>query len=335
MEHSELTSGQRRRALRFAFIGNVIPIGIATASGFDSHGTVFFIGAVGACVAPVIVTALSRRQPIPFYMAAYGGIVCLTMLQAGSGGVASGYSILTLMAMLWFGLFATDRELTVAAGVLAACAYLPMIVFGPPDYPVEWGHATLLVFIGCTVAGSLRALTRETEKLTSQLRQEAVIDPLTGLMNRRGWKDAAERELAGARRDGTPLTLAMIDLDHLKEVNDAHGHDEGDRALCDVADLLRASLRASDVLGRIGGDEFVALMPDAQDDRAVEAVGRAQSGASERARFSAGVAPWDGKESLEELVRRADVALYAAKVAGGGRIETAGRSLEDERAVSS
>ncbi len=86
------------------------------------------------------------------------------MLQAGSGGAASGYSILTLMAMLWFGLFATDRELAVGAGVLAACAYLPMLLFGRPDYPVEWGHATLLVFIGCSVAGSLRALTRETRE---------------------------------------------------------------------------------------------------------------------------------------------------------------------------
>ena len=330
MEHSELTPRQRWRAIRFAFLGNVIPIAIATASSFDSHGTVFFIGAVGACIAPVAVTALSRRHPIPFYLAAYGGLVCLTMLQAGSGGAASGYSILTLMAMLWFGLFATDRELAIGAGVLAACAFLPMLVVGPPDYPVEWGHATLLLFIGCAVAGSLRALTRETEKLTTQLRHEAVIDSLTGLLNRRGWEDAAERQLAAARRHGTPLALVMIDLDHLKEVNDTHGHDEGDRALREVAEHLRGSLRASDVLGRRGGDEFVALLTTAASERALEAVVRAQRDASDRARFSAGVAAWDGHESLDDLVRRGDVALYAAKVAGGGRMETAGRSLEQE-----
>ena len=330
MEHSELTPRQRRRAMRFALLGNVIPIAIATASGFDSHDTVFFIGAAGACIAPVVVTALSRRQPIPFYFAAYGGLVCLTMLQAGSGGAASGYSILTLMAMVWFGLFATDRELAIGCGVLAACAYLPMLVFGPPDYPVEWGHATLLLFIGCTVAGALRALTRETEKLTSQLRHEAVIDSLTGLLNRRGWEDAAERQLAAARRQGSPLALVMIDLDHLKEVNDTHGHDEGDSALREVADGLRLSLRASDVLGRLGGDEFVALLTAARSERALEAVKRAQRDASDHARFSAGVAAWDGHESLDELVRRGDMALYAAKMAGGGRVETAGRSLEQD-----
>ena len=333
MEQSELTPRQRARAMRFAFLGNVIPIGIATATNFDSHGTVFFIGAAGACIAPVVVTALSRRQPVPFYLAAYGGIVCLTMLQAGSGGAASGYSILTLMAMLWFGLFATDRELAVAAGVLAACAYLPMLVFGSPDYPVEWGHATLLVFVGCTVAGALRALARETEKLTTQLRHEAAIDSLTGLMNRRGWEDGAERQIAAARRDRTSLTLVMIDLDHLKEINDTRGHDEGDRALREVADRLRSSLRASDVLGRLGGDEFVALLANCWPDQAVETVGRAQRHASDRATFSAGVAAWDSEESLDELIRRADVALYAAKQTGAGGLETAGRSLEQDAAT--
>ena len=333
MESSELTPAQRGRAMRFAFIGNVIPIAIATASNFDEHGTAFFIGAVGACLAPVVVTGLSRRQPIPFYLAAYGGIVCLTMLQAGSGGAASGYSILTLMAMAWFGLFASDRELAVGAGVLAACSYLPMLVIGSPDYPVEWGHATLLVIIGCTVAGSLRALTRETEKLTSQLRREAVIDSLTGLMNRRGWEDGAERQLAAARRDWRPLALVMIDLDHLKEVNDTRGHDEGDRALCEVADRLRSSLRASDVLGRLGGDEFAALLVDAEAGRAAEALARAQGDTSDHATFSAGVAAWDGEESLDDLARRADVALYAAKSAGGGTVENAGRSLEQDAAT--
>lgn len=333
MENSELTPRQRGRAVRFAFAGNAIPLAIATATGFDSHETIFFVGAVGACIAPVVVTALTRRHPIPFYLAVYGGLVCLTMLQAGTGGAASGYSILALMAMLWFGLFASDRELAAGVGVLAACAYLPMLVFGPPDYPIEWGHATLLLFVGCAVAGSLRALTRETEKLTAQLRMEAGIDSLTGVLNRRGWEEAAERQLAASRRAETPVALAMFDLDHLKNVNDTRGHDAGDAALCEVADGLRELLRAGDTLGRLGGDEFVALLSGPEPDRAVEAVGRVQSGVSDLARFSAGVAAWDAGESLEELIRRADTALYAAKVAGGGRIEISGRSLEQDAAA--
>src|SRR3954469_25123391 len=161
---------QRRRALRFAILGNAIPIAVATATNFDSHHTVFFIGAVGACIAPVVVTMMTRKHPIPFYAAAYGGIPALTMLQAYSGGAASGYAVLMMMAMIWFGVWTTDRELVVSLGVLAACAYLPMLVFGSPAYPVHWGNATLLVLVGCSVAFSLRAVIRETQRLHDRLR---------------------------------------------------------------------------------------------------------------------------------------------------------------------
>ncbi len=128
---------QRKRALRFAVLGNAVPIAVATATDFSSHHTVFFIGAVGGCLAPVGVTLLSRRQPIFFYAAAYGGLPALTMLQAYSGGAASPYAILMMMAMIWFGVRTTDRELAIGMGVLAACAYLPMLIFGPPAYPVS------------------------------------------------------------------------------------------------------------------------------------------------------------------------------------------------------
>ena len=164
-------------------MGNVLPIAVATASNFGSHPPVFFFGAIGACAAFVVVL-LPRRARVPFYLGAYGGLPCLAMLQAHSGGAASGYSILLMMPMLWFGLQATDRELVVAGVVLAACSFLPMLLIGPPAYPVEWGHATLLVLIGSAVAGSLRTLSRETQWLTDRLRREAVIDDLTGLLNR-------------------------------------------------------------------------------------------------------------------------------------------------------
>ena len=72
------------------------------------------------------------------------------------------------MAMVWFGIQTSDRELAVGLGILAACAYLPMLIFGPPAYPVDWGHATLLVLVGTAVAMALRALTRETQKLNER-----------------------------------------------------------------------------------------------------------------------------------------------------------------------
>jgi diguanylate cyclase (GGDEF)-like protein len=319
---------QRRRALRFAVVGNVVPVAVATATDFDSHHTVFFIGAVGACVAPIVVTLMTRRHPVPFYAAAYGGIVALTMLQAYSGGAASGYAVLMMMAMIWFGVQSRDRELMVCMGVLAACSYLPMLIFGPPAYPVEWGHATLLVLIGFSVAFSLRAVTRETQNLNARLVKEATVDDLTGLLNRRGWRMAADRELSRAAREGTPVELLLLDLDSLKEINDTRGHDEGDRVLVETAARMRSALRAGDVLARLGGDEFGALLMYTSDGQAMTAVDRLNEMTPELGRFSAGAAAWDGKEPLDELLRRADVALYTAKTDGGGRVEIAPPTLQ-------
>ncbi len=311
---------QRRRALRFAILGNVIPVAVATATDFGSHHTVFFIGAIGACAAPIVVVLASRRHAISFYAAAYGGILALTMLQAYSGGAASGYAVLMMMAMIWFGVQTSDRELMVGMGVLAACSYLPMLIFGPPAYPVEWGHATLLVLIGFGVAYSLRAVTRETQKLNARLVKEATLDDLTGLLNRRGWRLAAERELARAARESTSVGLLLIDLDSLKEINDTRGHDEGDRVLVETAGRMRSALRAGDVLARLGGDEFGALLMDTSDGQAMAAVERLSQTTPELGSFSAGAAAWDGEQPLDELLRRADVALYTAKTSGGGRV---------------
>jgi diguanylate cyclase (GGDEF)-like protein len=323
---------QRRRALRFAVLGNALPIAVATATNFDSHHTVFFIGAVGACLAPIAVTLLTRRHPIPFYAAAYGGIPALTMLQAYSGGAASGYAVLMMMAMIWFGVQTSDRELAIGMGVLAACSYGPMLIFGPSAYPVSWGHATLLVLVGLSVAYSLRTLTRETQKLHGRLLKEATIDDLTGLLNRRGWRLAAEQELARAGRDGTQVGLLILDLDSLKEINDSRGHDEGDRVLVETADRMRTALRAGDVLARLGGDEFGALLMDTSDGKALAAVERLREMTPELGCFSAGIAAWDGTEPLDELLRRADVALYTAKTDGGSRVEIAPPTLEPLKA---
>ncbi len=313
--------------MRYAFVGNVVPIGIAIATDFSSHRPVFFIGAAGGCIAPLIVTGVSRRHRLAFYLGAFGGIPCLALMQAYTGGAASGYSVLMMMAMIWFGVQATDRELIAGIAVLAASSFLPMLVVGPPAYPVDWGSAALLVFVGVSVAGSLRAVTRETQRLTERLRREAVIDHLTGLLNRRGWNQATRHELVRARRSGTPLGIAAIDLDDLKEINDSMGHDAGDRVLQETADRMRSAVRGGDVLARLGGDEFVALLPDTELEGVTDMVHRLREATPARGSFSAGVAVWDRRETLDELLRRCDIALYASKAAGRGRTEIAPLSL--------
>ena len=332
----------RKRILAAAFMGTVLPMAVATASNFGSHPPVFFVGAIGTCAASLAVILVPRRHRVPFYLAAYGGLPCLAMLQADSGGAASGYSVLLMMPMLWFGLQATDRELVVAGVVLAACSFLPMLVFGPPAYPVEWGHATLLVLIGSAVAGSLRTLSRQTQWLTDRLRREAVIDDLTGLLNRRGWEDTARRELARASRADMPVALVTIDLDGLKELNDTLGHEEGDRVLRETGDRLRRALRATDVVARLGGDEFAALLTESRLDDALTVLRPPSGGRLPRRALLGRRGHLERRDrAAEELLRRADLALYAAKTKGGARTEIApGRSTRTtrpspERAASS
>jgi diguanylate cyclase (GGDEF)-like protein len=327
MQAPEIDRRQRAGTLRLALFGNAVPILIAVATAGLDQETLFYVGAALGLLAPTVVVLSSRAQPVPFYLAAYGGLPALTMLQAGTGGPSSGYAVLLMMAMVWFGAQAGDREILVGLVVLVACAFGPMLVIGAPDFPVSWGHAAILVFVGATVTGSLRMLVRETQVLTARLRRQATIDSLTDVLNRRGWVEAAERDFARAQREGGSLSVALLDLDAFKSVNDTYGHEEGDRVLVDTASRLRSCLRAGDLVARLGGDEFVSLVVGSNPDDALGAITRLAQATPAAEAFSAGFAIWDGKESLDELMRRADLALYAAKTTGGARVEVASQGF--------
>jgi diguanylate cyclase (GGDEF)-like protein len=185
---------------------------------------------------------------------------------------------------------------------------------------------------------ALQAQIAETEMLHAKLREQALNDPLTGLHNRRYLFEVAPGLLDLARRQGKPLCVVLIDLDHFKLLNDTYGHQAGDLVLQRFATLLRQMLRRSDVVCRHGGEEFVAVMPDLDGDGASAMLSRlleafqALPPAPGRRRtpngsFSAGIAlfPRHGS-TLEQLLSRADRALYAAKNRGRARIEQAPRT---------
>lgn len=170
----------------------------------------------------------------------------------------------------------------------------------------------------------------ELEKSLAEAREAAYADPLTGALNRRGFEKAYQRQLAGARRNGNRFSLAHIDLDDFKRLNDTFGHQVGDRALVHLVDVLHKSMRPSDVLSRFGGEEFVLMLPDTELDDAVTAISRFLNEFSATAipgtdcfmTFSAGVVVQHSSESLEDVIRRADGATYAAKRAGKNRVVT-------------
>jgi diguanylate cyclase (GGDEF)-like protein len=133
-------------------------------------------------------------------------------------------------------------------------------------------------------------------------------------------------ELERARRSGSPLCVAMLDLDHFKLYNDHNGHQAGDRILKEVAAAWRSAVRTTDLLARYGGEEFGLLLPACTLDDAIDVIKRMRVATPDEVTCSIGLANWDFRESAADLVRRADEALYDAKAAGRDRFVTAAMS---------
>ncbi len=170
---------------------------------------------------------------------------------------------------------------------------------------------------------TMAALSYEAARQREHLRAQAATDGLTGLLNHRGSQERLRREIDAAAAAGRPLSVVVLDLDHFKRINDTQGHAEGDRALAAAASKLRSVTREGDAVGRLGGEEFVLVLPGVAADAALDAAERARAALNDvvvgrtRLESSAGVAtfPEDAREAAD-LLARADAALYAAKHAG-------------------
>jgi diguanylate cyclase (GGDEF)-like protein len=191
-------------------------------------------------------------------------------------------------------------------------------------YAIVIGCVTMFLLVVARMTMLVRQVHSQAvvlEQQADRLREVAQQDPLTGLPNRRAWNAALPSALERAARDGTPLALAVLDLDHFKNFNDTHGHQAGDRLLKEAAAVWVANMRAVDLVARYGGEEFVALLPGASAAEAVELLDRLRPLTPAGCTFSAGVATWNGTESADELIARADRTLYRAKAAGRDRVE--------------
>jgi two-component system, cell cycle response regulator len=165
-------------------------------------------------------------------------------------------------------------------------------------------------------AGRTKGLQEEIVAQAERLEALLFEDPLTGLSNRRFILTQLSAAVSGARRHDRPVTIAIIDVDHFKAINDTRGHAEGDRVLAAVAHALREHMRAEDQLGRLGGEEFLALLPETDARAAHKAAENMRASiASTGVTISIGWATWQG-EQADELLGRADEALYAAKERG-------------------
>jgi diguanylate cyclase (GGDEF)-like protein len=176
------------------------------------------------------------------------------------------------------------------------------------------------------VGAATLGLRRRADAARRALTELARTDALTGCMNRHGLHEVAARELARIRRMGSPMTVALLDLDHFKRFNDTSSHDAGDGLLRDAAAVWQQALREVDVLARWGGEEFVVLFPDTTPDVAALILDRPRMGTPLGQTCSVGVASIERAaegDGLVDAIRRADSALYEAKGTGRGRIVVA------------
>ncbi|MCB9594896.1 MAG: GGDEF domain-containing protein [Sandaracinaceae bacterium] len=181
-------------------------------------------------------------------------------------------------------------------------------------------QATSFVLVAVLIAELHRRLQRE--------REASRVDPLTGLHNRRAFLEQAEIVLQIARRHPRPTTLAYVDLDHFKQVNDTHGHDVGDEVLRAVATQIRDRVRSADVVARLGGDELAILLPETDEDGAREVLERVRRGVADAMHAKGwpvttsigAVTVVGAPPPLAELLTRSDAQMYAAKSEGRDRV---------------
>jgi diguanylate cyclase (GGDEF)-like protein len=242
--------------------------------------------------------------------AAASAVVVMTSAMATrvtpQGVIAVGVALLMLLVAA--ATFVPTRRL--AIGIATALAALSIGVLVNPVHVGAlyiWILATSIVAVPLVVS----TLMTELRSLVIVAAEAALHDPLTGVFNRRGVVDEAERVRAVTERAGTPTALAAIDLDGFKSLNDSRGHAAGDVVLVALARAWSSSLRAGDVLGRIGGDEFLVVLPNTDARGAAASVERMRG--VHPFPWSCGIVDWDPDEDLDAAMARADVLLYEDK----------------------
>jgi diguanylate cyclase (GGDEF)-like protein len=290
------------------------------------------IAAAALTVAIAAVMLRGARKPLPRWGApglAWAYLIVVSLLRASGG--PSGVAVMALLPVFWLGLRGTRGQLWWLLIGVALVFVVPVVVVGGAAYPPSaWRAAILFVTLSGIVGTTVQALVthtrgqeRERNRLLGQLNELAHTDALTGLPNRRAWQSELDRGLARARRTGEPVSVAVIDIDKFKAVNDTHGHPGGDSLLTTVARSWSDARRPDDVLARIGGDEFAVLMPGCGRVEAADLSCRLRALMPSPYTCSIGLATWEPPELPYQLMQRADNALYDAKRNGHDRAPAA------------
>jgi diguanylate cyclase (GGDEF)-like protein len=283
-----------------------------------------------------VVPALACLQAVAFTA------LQLLVDPSRQGALQIGYGLFAFLVAAQLALFPQAWWRTLLAALAPAAQFVVVRWLAPPPLAEALSNAWLFILIVAMAAWTSQAQLRLLVDLVGA-RHDAFHDPLTGLANRRSADERLEAARAQALRNGQPMSVLMLDLDRFKRVNDRWGHANGDRVLVMLADVLRAELRAGDLAARHGGEEFLALLPGSDVAQALEAAERIRrSVAARRITFdgsdeaigitvSIGIATLEGDETVEQLIARADAAMYHAK--GEGRDRCVAASAADAAAA--
>jgi diguanylate cyclase (GGDEF)-like protein len=202
---------------------------------------------------------------------------------------------------------------------------------GGYDLGTGWVAVYAIEIVLYVVGAAFVVLVLAKDRTVNQYKRAAATDPLTDVLNRRGFFEAAQAVMARRNVSKEPVSVLAFDLDHFKQINDRLGHAAGDATLSLFAAVVKKTLRAGDAIGRLGGEEFVALLPTtlAEAGAAAERVrnafanAAAQPGKHGAATVSIGIACGSATAEIDALLARADAALYRAKANGRNRVEAA------------
>jgi len=280
----------------------------------------------------VLVTALllfGPRMPLPA-LAALGpiGATLIAIALESTSGAGDG-AALYVWPVLWQSYF-FGRRGTIMIVAWVAVAHFVALQMMPPGvgYMDRWVDVIVSMIV---VGGVVDLLAKSNERLVESLAAEARVDQLTGLLNRRGFLEGANAELARARRTGSIVVAVSFDIDRFKRTNDEWGHEAGDGVLASLGALLREETRESDLVARVGGEEFVTLLCSSDLSEALQYAERVRTGFAglevpdaPSSTLSAGVAAEVAPDELQPLLGQADTALYAAKAQGRNRTVVSG-----------
>ncbi len=323
-------------------------------------GLAIIVLTIGLGLLALSIVADLRRRDVTASLGTpvmlWASVGCVVSAAFGTGVLRLALLAVTLLGLNFAALHLTRARLhlisvlTWAAASLGFALHVRMgIQADLPDELIIWSCYTALLVIASFVADQVARLreqltgrTWELERALAQVREMAMRDDLTGLYNRRNLMEYLSRQKALADRGTLAFTMCYVDLDHFKRVNDLFGHQRGDEVLKAFADIARTVVREEDFVARIGGEEFVLVLTNANVADAVQVSNRLRrqtqlmmidpKAPDFAVTASVGVAAYRAREAVEQLMSRADAAMYTAKTQGRNRVVVAPET--ETRAIS-